>query len=80
VLAMEVNDDPAFSRVYARFVVVPSVVRVVDREDAGFDRVGRAGAQSREESLFASWRVRSSQGGGPQGARARVRALPLHSR
>lgn len=52
-MAMEVDDDSAFSRVYARLVVVPVVVRVVDREDAGFDRVGRAGAQSREESLVA---------------------------
>lgn len=59
MLAMEVDDDPAFSRVYARFVVVPSVVRVVDREGAGFDRVGRAGAQSRQESLCGSGQVRA---------------------
>lgn len=61
MLAMEVDDDSAFSRVYARFVVV-SVVRVMNREGAGFDCVGRAGAQSREESLLAG-RVGSGQGG-----------------
>lgn len=54
MLAVEVDDDATFARVDAGFMVRPRVVRVVDGDRAGLDRMGGSRAEGRQESLEGS--------------------------